>query len=1044
MASTRLRLAPYGPPATAALAEVIEETKAGDPLAPVTVAPPGAFAALSLRRVLAVRSGVANVRFIPLARIAELLGASRVAADNRLPLSTATRRAAIRATLRDRPGIFAEVADDPATVRALDDTLRDLRRIDDDALGRLASRGERADEVVRVFRDSQARLDRFYDERSVTEAAATAVEEGDPGLADLGTVILHLPRGLDLAEERLLAALAGRDALRAVLGLTSDGEADGPTWELATRLEPWLGMPDRTDASPATIDRIVMAPDPEEEVRAAVRQVPAAVRNGTPAYRMAIVSPTTSVYPATAVDVLAESGLPHHGLETATLAHSAAGRIVTGVVTLARGSLPRHDVMRWLHAAPIVAETPDRIAPADRWDRRSRQAGVTGGPKQWDRRLHALAERRLRRARDARNGGDDDAASGHEAAAAECEDLRTFIAELGRRLSPPAGADWRHLAEWATVLLHRYAGGESALAAWPDHEIEAHRRVASALEALALLDEVDSEPDLATFGAALDDELDAPAPRERRFGEGVLVGRIRDLVGADLDAVHVMGAVEGRLPTRAAPGALVTDDDREALDGVLERPAERRARERRDFLAALMTGATTSVVSVPRADIRAGRPVQPAPWLLEIATRLHGRPVHAETLSTLSVPWLVGIPSGEAALRATPDHASIRERDLTELLAKGVDRAAIPGLAPAVSVARARAGDEAGPWDGVVGPAPGLDHRALSPTSLERWAECPFRYFLAHVLDVEHLDDPEDIDTLPANERGSLMHEILDRFVGAHAERLDPDQPWTDADHVRLDEIADECFEEWEDRGLTGRALLWEIERTRIRRELHRFLDHDHHWRTELGVRPVATELGFTEHRGGTLDVELADGRTVRMRGFIDRLDAAPDGSRLRVVDYKTGSPIERSKKNPFQPDPFRGGTKLQLPVYALAARRDRDSDAPVQAEYWYVNERWGFKREEMVVDDALLADFSDLLGRIVTGVEGGVFPANPGDDTYDYRTGGDTWEHCMWCPYDRVCTIDRGDNWGRKRRHPALAPYRAVAGADGTEDASGDPSAEA
>lgn len=1025
---SRLRLVPYGPPATAALAEVVDEAKGGDPLAPVTVVPPGTFAALSLRRVLTMRHGVANVRFMPLARVAELVGAPRLADADQRPLSSAVRRAAVRAALRDEPGIFAEVARDPATVQALDDTFRELRPLGVDDLDRLGARGERSAEVVRIFRATRTRLDGFYDERDVMEAAAAGVAEGDAALADLGAVVLHLPRSVDPAGERLLVALSAGDALHVVLGLTGDDEADAISRTLADRFEPRLGTPSAAPAEIPVADRIIHAPDPEEEVRTAVRGLPQLARDDVSLYRVAFVSPAPTPYPAIAADVLAEAGLPHHGLDTATLARSTAGRIVLGAVDLAAGALPRHEVMAWLHSAPIVARPPDTLVPSDRWDRRSRQAGITGGAGQWNRRLRVLAERRRQRADVARDEGEPAAADRHEQAATECEELAVFIDELRRRLTPPAGGGWSGLAQWTATLLHRYGGGEAALARWPDHELEAHRRVEAVLDGLTVLDEIDPDPDVLTLRAVLADELDAPAPREHRFGEGVLVARIRDLAGVDVDAVRVMGAVEGVLPTRRSPGVLVDDDDREALDGVLERPAERRAHERRDFLAALMAGAT-STLSAPRADVRAGRPVQPAPWFLEAAARRHGEPVHAETLAALSgQPWFDDIASAEGALRATPEHASLRDRDLAELLAPGSEGASVPGLEPGLAVMRARSGNEAGPWDGVVGAAAELGGRSLSPTSLEGWAECPFRYFLAHVLGIEELDDPEDIETLPANERGSLVHEILDRFVGERLGDVDADTAWTDADHRRLDEIADACFEEWEDRGLTGRALLWEIERSRIRRELHLFLDRDQQARSETRMAPVATELAFTERSGGPVEVALPDGRSVHLRGYIDRLDATPDGSRLRVIDYKTGTPIERSKqRNPFRPDPFREGTKLQLPIYALAARRHHGTDVPVDAEYWYVNERWDFKREQLPVDDALLADFAELLGRIVTGVEGGVFPAYPGIDDYDPRTGNDTWKHCKWCPYDRVCPVDRGENWDRKRDHPAIAPYRAV-----------------
>ena len=65
------------------------------------------------------------------------------------------------------------------------------------------------------------------------------------------------------------------------------------------------------------------------------------------------------------------------------------------------------------------------------------------------------------------------------------------------------------------------------------------------------------------------------------------------------------------------------------------------------------------------------------------------------------------------------------------------------------------------------------------------------------------------------------------------------------------------------------------------------------------------------------MELPLPDGRQVRFRGKADRLDVGSDGT-LEVVDYKTGR-SERYAGLARTPDAR--GTKLQLVVYALAAR---------------------------------------------------------------------------------------------------------------------------
>ena len=81
----------HGPPARDALLDVLARLRAPDPLAPVTVAVPSPLAGLALRRAAGARAGFANVRFTALARLAELLGAPRLAAAGRRPLTPAVR-----------------------------------------------------------------------------------------------------------------------------------------------------------------------------------------------------------------------------------------------------------------------------------------------------------------------------------------------------------------------------------------------------------------------------------------------------------------------------------------------------------------------------------------------------------------------------------------------------------------------------------------------------------------------------------------------------------------------------------------------------------------------------------------------------------------------------------------------------------------------------------------------------------------------------------------------------------------------------------------
>ena len=77
------------------LRNVVDGLKGDDPLAPVTVVGPSNYANLSLRHDFA-RAGFVNVRFMVFSRLAEFLGAPRMASEGRAPLTRVIENAAVR------------------------------------------------------------------------------------------------------------------------------------------------------------------------------------------------------------------------------------------------------------------------------------------------------------------------------------------------------------------------------------------------------------------------------------------------------------------------------------------------------------------------------------------------------------------------------------------------------------------------------------------------------------------------------------------------------------------------------------------------------------------------------------------------------------------------------------------------------------------------------------------------------------------------------------------------------------------------------------
>jgi hypothetical protein len=1034
----------HGPPAREALREAVREVQSADPLAPVTVAVPSTYAGLSLRRALARPPGLVNVRFLVLARLAELVGAPRLAERRRRPLTGALRAEVVRAVLADAGPPLAEVAGHPATERALDASFLELRRAGEGAIDALAGAGEPAASVAGLYRAFRARTTGFYDEEDLAFAAAAAADDGSSALRETGHVILFLPTRLSPGEIELALALGRAGRLRVLLGVTGDAAADTPARELAARLAGARAPEPRAPAAPPTGTSIVSAPDAEDELRAVIRDLVSRAAAGLALHRAAIAYRIEEPYALLAQELLDTAGVPWTGPSTRRLGDTTAGRVLLGVLRLAERDFARDAVVEWLASGPVRDPADGRLVPASRWDTLSRRAGVVTGLAQWADRLAHLTRRLTRDLDDAADDELSDAARLHrQADIEEAERLGRFVAHLGTRLTPPSTRSWPALSAWSRALLDEYLGGEGHRAAWPDAEVEAARRITDAVSGLDALGEIRAEVTLPTFVRALESELEAPTGRVGRFGTGVFVGPVGQTYGGDFDVLYVVGMAEGQFPPLGREDPLVPDRARHETGGALPLHAVRRTEERRDYLAALAT-APERVLTYPRADPRAQRKRLPARWLLETAGALAGRPVGAEDLTRVGPgDGLRVVPSFEAGVCRAAHAGFLVERDLRSLRAwqlarRPLDRhplvEATPGLAAGIAAARGRRSAMLTRFDGKVGavtaPFPDGDH-AVSPTALEDWATCPFRYLLGRVLHVREVERPEATDRIGPLERGALVHAVLAEFLDSVAPRTSPDQPWDDDERALLLAIGERHCNQAESEGLTGRPLLWKLDRRRILREIEGFLDTDEEIRSSLRVVPRAgaRELAFGFDDSESAALTLPDGRVVHFRGRIDRVDAGTSGSPVVIFDYKTGR----------VDDPAAGlerGNRLQLPVYALAMA-DRHPTSDVRAFYWSTRKHGTGALTGLDFDHETRHELVEQVAAIVDGIGAGTFPAFPDKPRQDGR-GRDTWENCCYCPFDRVCAPARDDDWTRKRDDPAVAGFRRLADPPPVDAATG------
>lgn len=1001
---------PYGHDALAALRAVVADAKAADPMAPVTLLLPNNLAGVVARRNLATGAGIAGLTLATVRRHAEQLGATSLAP--RRPATGPVVAAAWRSALADAPGVFASVADHPTTVRALVTAHRQLRDLSDDALDSVAETSTLCAELVRLHRLVVGRIAaRWYDDTDLMRAATSLVRDAERGTQ--GTLVLYLPQRLTQAEAALAAALGDHGMLTVVVGLTGVVRADREIRRSLDRIG--IDPQPRPRRSPVAHE-VMHASDSDDEVRLVVRGVVEAL-DAVPAHRIAVLYSSSSPYARLLHEHLATAGILVNGPGTQPVAERAIARGFLDVLALAARDVPRAALFTALTEAPVRLPDGSR-PPTARWERISRLAAVIAGDD-WTTRLasYEASQRRLLLESDP-----DTLTTGRvaaiEAEAAATGDLRAFATRLRERLATgQALSGWPDLADWALDLFHDLYGDEQRLAQLRSEEQYAAAVVQSTLRAVGELDGLEAGADLDLLVDVLTLELETARPRVGRFGEGVLVAPLSESIGLDADVVFVLGLAEDLSPGRLAEDALLPDSARLASDGELGSFRDALDARQRQLLAAFDT-APRVVASFPRGDLRRSTQRLPSQWLLPtLRTIAHDRNLAATDWEVLASEGTTGSASFSASIRTAAMPASEQE---WRTQAASIGRPFADDVVEhAAALLDARADAAFTRFDGDLRAVEGLPNfadgvRMVSPTTLESFAGCPHAYFVERLLGVVPVEQPEELVTISPIDVGNLIHATMDRFITACADSLPGfGEPWTGEQRLLLRRIAGDTAAEFEQRGATGHRALWRSERERILGDLDFMLDDDDRRRAERRARVRGSELAFG--RGGADPVSIrVDAGTVLMRGSADKVDETESGT-LIVVDIKTGG---TTRYRPIRTDPIVAGTKLQLPVYARAAKQLLGGPGVAEAEaaYWFVRQG---KRDwiPVVLTSEVDRVFTAAIGTLTSAIAAGLFPAKAPDGP-DFK-----WVQCPYCNPDGLGHGEVRTRYERKRHDPSLRP---------------------
>ena len=465
----------YGPASALALRDAVAEAKGGEPLAPVTVVVPSNHVGVATRRLLSSGSlgpvagagvGLAAVSFLTTYRLAELLGAATLAGQGRRPVSTPVLAAAVRAELAEDPGLFAPVAEHPATESALVATYRELRDLSPGALDALAGR-ERPGRRGGAPPPGDPRLgsSRAGTTRKTCSPRPPA-SPARPAVAALGALVVHLPQRLSQHSARLLVALAEHVPTTVVAGFTGVAEADAEVADSLRRLglDPDGGR--RRSAIPRRSRPTARwcSPRPTATRRSArpcgPSSTPCAPAPGSIASPCSTRQPEP--YARLAHEQLHAAGIPTNGAAVVPLAARVAGRTLLELLALPGRRLPPTGRVR---VAVVGAGPPRRTG----WPPPARGSGCRAR-RRWSpvattgtTRLTQLAQRNEEHAAEAELDDDEpEWVPGRLREEAErARELQAFVLELIDDLSAAAARPrrWSEHAAWAQRWLGRLLGG---------------------------------------------------------------------------------------------------------------------------------------------------------------------------------------------------------------------------------------------------------------------------------------------------------------------------------------------------------------------------------------------------------------------------------------------------------------------------------------------------------------------------------------------------------------------------------------------------------
>lgn len=943
-----------------------------------------------------------------------------------LALEAVCVRAVTELRAQGQLGRFAHVADRPGLPPALLRTFTDLAlaEVEAERLARECPELATAFELYRQMLEQLALADRS----DVLRAAMGSVRQRSVA-GELAAVCLY-----DLAPktklERQLVSLLGDAAPRSFVTWAT-GESPEPSRDpevpagstALQRLQAQLFTPSEEQGADDGSTCIFSAPGESRECVEIARRVLDEAARGVPFDRMAILLRSPFHYRTHLVEALRRAGVPAHFTRGAVRPEPGGRALLVLLRCAAEGlSAVRFAEYLSLGVAPATAgaksERNTHVPVADdataallgrepagvdspseadeaailqqaqfprRWEALLVNAAVVGGAERWRRRLAGLEQelsQQVAQAEDPRSP---------ERNLLALRSLAAFALPLIEQLAAlPASGTWGQWLEALGALTERaISKPEAVLAVLTELEILRGVGPISLTEVRAVLEE--------RLG-----EVQAPAGTAR--GGKVLVASVEEARGRVFDAVFVPGLAEKLFPQRVVEDPLLSDRSRAKVDAGLETQVERVHRERQALRVAVGCATKRLVLSYPRFESDKARPRVPSFYALEAIRAAEGvlpgfaaLARRADAASATRMGW----PAPEEADAAI----DASEYDLATLrVLLGGRKSEVEGAARYLvtenrtlgRALQARARRWRPEWrnvDGLVDPSPEaqealearyleLQSRGFSVTALEKFAACPYRFYLSTVVGLRPRDTVKQVEELDPATRGILFHEIVHQLA-LELKRLGI-RTSDEAEHAEAvsDQVIARLTENWREKLAPAIGRVWDDAVEDLRLDVRYWLRE----RLQSDWQLVDLELPFGLGEGGAGPVMLDSGLT--LRGRIDAVEQRQGA--LRATDYKTGEAPPPSNAI------ISGGKTLQPALYALVIEKLFSSSPVSGGNAYYCTTRGGFARRDVPLNEWTRKAATEVAQAIARAFSEGFFPAAPAQDACDsceFRIGCGPYE---------------------------------------------------